>query len=83
MNNEQFRRLLFDNDQASKPKGASQTGHSPTGDNASPKRGSSGGQTRAPATLGSRMRSSIPMTPYVSSPIFFDHGRSNYNLTKS
>ncbi|KAL4820439.1 hypothetical protein BDW67DRAFT_95238 [Aspergillus spinulosporus] len=68
MNNEQFRRLLLDNNRSSKPKSASPTGYSPTGKHgaASPQGGSdSGGQTPkpAPALLGSRMRSSIPMTP--------------------
>ncbi|KAL6232919.1 hypothetical protein BDW75DRAFT_10173 [Aspergillus navahoensis] len=68
MNNEQFRRLLLDNNQPSKPKSASPTGHSPQGKygTASPQSGSgSGGQTPKPAQtlLGSRMRSSIPMTP--------------------
>ncbi|KAL4983153.1 hypothetical protein BDW68DRAFT_41381 [Aspergillus falconensis] len=68
MNNEQFRRLLFDDNQSSKPKSASLAGHSPTGKYGadSPQSGSgSGGQTPKPAQalLGSRMRSSIPMTP--------------------
>ncbi|OJJ02266.1 hypothetical protein ASPVEDRAFT_52990 [Aspergillus versicolor CBS 583.65] len=78
MNNDQFRRLLFVNDQASKPKGASPTGHSPTGDHASPKRGSSGGQTPAQATLGSRMRSSIPMTPRNLTAPNFAHQLAEY-----
>ncbi|KAL4997940.1 hypothetical protein BDV10DRAFT_80067 [Aspergillus recurvatus] len=68
MNNEQFRRLLFDNNQPSKPNSASPTGHSPTGKHGatSPQVDSgNGGQTPKPAQalLGSRMRSSIPMTP--------------------
>ncbi|KAL4734343.1 hypothetical protein BDV11DRAFT_209486 [Aspergillus similis] len=68
MNNEQFRRLLFDNNRSSKPNSASPTGYSHAGKHgaASPQGGSdSGGQTPKPAQalLGSRMRSSIPMTP--------------------
>ncbi|KAL4765861.1 uncharacterized protein BDW70DRAFT_38916 [Aspergillus foveolatus] len=68
MNNEQFRRLLLDNNRSSKSTSASPTGFSRTGKHgaASPQGGSdSGGQTPKPAQalLGSRMRSSIPMTP--------------------
>ncbi|KAL4966360.1 uncharacterized protein BDV14DRAFT_47519 [Aspergillus stella-maris] len=66
MNNEQFRRLLVNNNQPSKPSSASPTGssQSPPGNARqshgarSPQGGSSGGHS-----LGSRMRSSIPMTP--------------------
>ncbi|CBF75082.1 hypothetical protein AN3924.2 [Aspergillus nidulans FGSC A4] len=68
MNNEQFRRLLLDNNRSSKSTSASPTGFSHAGKHgaASPQGGSdSGGQTPKPAQalLGSRMRSSIPMTP--------------------
>lgn len=53
MNNEQFRRLLQDNDNKQKD-----TKRSPAGDgNATP---SSSG-----VALGSRQRANIPMTPYV------------------
>ncbi|KAL3450005.1 hypothetical protein BJX65DRAFT_21084 [Aspergillus insuetus] len=62
MNNEQFRRLLFDNSQpSSKPnKGASPTGQQspPNSRNHASPTGGPGGHA-----LGSRMRSSIPMTP--------------------
>ncbi|KAL2789282.1 hypothetical protein BJX66DRAFT_307091 [Aspergillus keveii] len=77
MNNEQFRRLLFDNSQpSSKPnKGASPTGQqsppnsrshaSPTGQQSPPNSRSHASPTGEPGghALGSRMRSSIPMTP--------------------
>ncbi|KAJ5168903.1 uncharacterized protein N7482_004497 [Penicillium canariense] len=52
MNNEQFRRLLADN---------SSTSNSRDKPGASARNAASGGAT--PAVLGSRMRSSIPMTP--------------------
>lgn len=52
MNNEQFRRLLQDNDNKQKD-----TKRSPAGDgNATPSSG---------VALGSRQRANIPMTPYV------------------
>lgn len=55
MNNEQFRRLLADNS-SSKP-----------GDKPSPSaRNAAAGGATPGGLLGSRMRSSIPMTPYVS-----------------
>lgn len=56
MNNEQFRRLLADNKSTSKSgdKSGSSSRNAPAG-----------GATPS-AMLGSRMRSSIPMTPYVS-----------------
>ncbi|RDW93751.1 uncharacterized protein DSM5745_01073 [Aspergillus mulundensis] len=69
MNNEQFRRLLFDNNKSTKPQSASPTGPSPTGKHgasSSPQGAESHGNqtpTAAQAMLGSRMRSSIPMTP--------------------
>ncbi|KAL4911067.1 hypothetical protein BDW74DRAFT_142371 [Aspergillus multicolor] len=74
MNNEQFRRLLFDPNKPSNPKSANASA-SPTGPSQTGKHGASssspqgahgsGGQTpsAAQAMLGSRMRSSIPMTP--------------------
>ncbi|KAL4979804.1 hypothetical protein BDW66DRAFT_96484 [Aspergillus desertorum] len=63
MNNEQFRRLLFDPNQPSKTKSTSPLGHSPTGKHGAAS--ASGEQTSksAQALLGSRMRSSVPMTP--------------------
>ncbi|QVM07348.1 hypothetical protein D8B26_002049 [Coccidioides posadasii str. Silveira] len=54
MNNEQFRRLLFDN-----PPPSSANKLSPRRD----KDGDTSGSTPKAAVLGSRMRSSIPMTP--------------------
>ncbi|KAL5334228.1 hypothetical protein BJX70DRAFT_23088 [Aspergillus crustosus] len=72
MNNEQFRRLLADKSK-SNPKGTGATGPpstSPPGNNASQTpnsssaRGPSPGGSNGPGhALGSRMRSSIPMTP--------------------
>lgn len=56
MNNEQFRRLLADTSSTSKSGGKSSS---------SPRNAAAGGATPG-AMLGSRMRSSIPMTPYVS-----------------
>ncbi|OJD24386.1 hypothetical protein ACJ73_04250 [Blastomyces percursus] len=54
MNNEQFRRLLFENQQKRGHDASPTTRASPvSGDSARPK----------PAALGSKMRSSIPMTP--------------------
>ncbi|KAL3478108.1 hypothetical protein BJX99DRAFT_225040 [Aspergillus californicus] len=62
MNNEQFRRLLFENSQKTNPKSKPNTKASPEND--------SNSRTNVTATpggpggaLGSRMRSSIPMTP--------------------
>ncbi|KAL3460261.1 hypothetical protein BJX64DRAFT_263500, partial [Aspergillus heterothallicus] len=64
MNNEQFRRLLFDNSQpSSKPSRTSPTDNSPpNSQNYASRTGSTPGGPGAHA-LGSRMRSSIPMTP--------------------
>lgn len=56
MNNEQFRRLLVDNSSSSKSDEKKPT----------PGRNAPGGATPSGGLLGSRMRSSIPMTPYVS-----------------
>lgn len=56
MNNEQFRHLLVDNSSSSK-----------SNDKPAPQaRNAPGGATPSGGLLGSRMRSSIPMTPYVS-----------------
>lgn len=55
MNNEQFRRLLADQS-SSKPKDQS----------AAPSRDAARGGATPGGSLGSRMRSSIPMTPYVT-----------------
>lgn len=55
MNNEQFRRLLADNSSSSK---SNETVPSQG-------RNAPGGATPSSGLLGSRMRSSIPMTPYV------------------
>ncbi|KAL4940328.1 hypothetical protein BDV06DRAFT_196945 [Aspergillus oleicola] len=70
MNNEQFRRLLINNNQpSSKPKSASPVGASqspPASHNQNaplPQGGSGGGGGGNGHLLGSRMRSSIPMTP--------------------
>ncbi|KAL3492216.1 hypothetical protein BJX62DRAFT_236445 [Aspergillus germanicus] len=62
MNNEQFRRLLFDNSQ---PSAKPNKGASPTGQQSSPNSRSHASPTGGPGghALGSRMRSSIPMTP--------------------
>ncbi|KAL4955368.1 hypothetical protein BDW69DRAFT_160878 [Aspergillus filifer] len=65
MNNEQFRRLLINNNQPSKPSSASA---SPTGASQSPTGATQRHNARSPLggsahSLGSRMRSSIPMTP--------------------
>ncbi|KAL4877564.1 hypothetical protein BJY04DRAFT_197850 [Aspergillus karnatakaensis] len=68
MNNDQFRRLLINNS-TSKPKGTSPTGHPSStspGSNGTNTRGQSPGGpgSNGPGhALGSRMRSSIPMTP--------------------
>ncbi|KAJ5485227.1 hypothetical protein N7539_005215 [Penicillium diatomitis] len=61
MNNEQFRRLLADNLSESKSQGQKDT---------SPRNASRGGATPS-AMLGSRMRSSIPMTPRSVSGVDF------------
>ncbi|KAL4929821.1 uncharacterized protein BDV17DRAFT_260176 [Aspergillus undulatus] len=68
MNNEQFRRLLINNNKPSSSKsdtGASQS--PPAGHNARSPQGGSGSGSGGPGGqslgLGSRMRSSIPMTP--------------------
>ncbi|KAL4922858.1 hypothetical protein BDW62DRAFT_3932 [Aspergillus aurantiobrunneus] len=81
MNNEQFRRLLFDNGQTPKPKSASPTGHSPPGNYAkssTPRGSDRGGQTPAQGLLGSRMRSSIPMTPRTVTTPNFAHQLAEY-----
>ncbi|KAJ5720611.1 RED-like N-terminal [Penicillium malachiteum] len=62
MNNEQFRRLLADNSSSAK----SNNKPSP-----SPRNASSGNATPASGLLGSRMRSSIPMTPRAVSGVDF------------
>ncbi|KAL2827168.1 hypothetical protein BDW59DRAFT_179189 [Aspergillus cavernicola] len=92
MNNDQFRRLLFENNPASSPKGSNPTGSrqsqgstpiSPTenkdthalssGSAVSP----GGGRTHGGA-LGSRMRSSIPMTPRTLTAPNFAHQLADY-----
>lgn len=55
MNNEQFRRLLADNSSQS------------TGKPATSARNAAPGSATPGGLLGSRMRSSIPMTPYIPS----------------
>ncbi|KAL4784300.1 hypothetical protein BJX76DRAFT_221977 [Aspergillus varians] len=87
MNNNQFRRLVFDNTKP-KPTSASPTGDSPAGRHGSPPNAggstpqggsSGGGQTPAPApALGSRMRSSIPMTPRTLTAPNFAHQLAEY-----
>ncbi|KAJ0419428.1 hypothetical protein BJY00DRAFT_286055 [Aspergillus carlsbadensis] len=61
MNNEQFRRLLFDNSHSSRPNKSA----SPTGQQSPPSSRNHVSPTGGPGghALGSRMRSSIPMTP--------------------
>lgn len=58
MNNEQFRRLILDQTPA-RDKDQSPNGSSPR------QQGKSAVGGATPGVLGSRMRSSIPMTPYV------------------
>ena len=66
MNNEQFRRLLQNNDGNDTRSGAgSSSGHNDSKTNQAREGGGAGGATPG-AALGSRMRSSIPMTPYVT-----------------
>ena len=66
MNNEQFRRLLQNNDSNDTRSGAgSSSGHNDSKTNQAREGGGAGGATPG-AALGSRMRSSIPMTPYVT-----------------
>lgn len=66
MNNEQFRRLVLENP---KPLSSSANAATPAAA-AGRKDGAPGGATPGPV-LGSRMRSSIPMTPYVGPSISF------------
>ncbi|CEN61972.1 hypothetical protein ASPCAL08615 [Aspergillus calidoustus] len=83
MNNEQFRRLLFDNSQpSSKPKNSP----SPTSPQLPPNTRSHASPSGGPAghALGSRMRSSIPMTPRtLTKPDFArqlaEYGRDEQN----
>ncbi|KAF3484369.1 uncharacterized protein GIQ15_03693 [Arthroderma uncinatum] len=63
MNNEQFRRLLIDNAATSSAKQAGPTSKRSSGENAAP--------TGRSGALGSRMRSSIPMTPRAVSGVDF------------
>lgn len=63
MNNEQFRRLLVNNNTNNSTQKA--------GSSISPSQNASRGGGATPALLGSRMRSSIPMTPYVFPIIHF------------
>ncbi|KAH8427828.1 uncharacterized protein LDX57_005533 [Aspergillus melleus] len=59
MNNEQFRRLLLDN--ASKSQNQKQSSQSPKSHDSS--RGHGNATPAAAPSLGSRLKSSIPMTP--------------------
>lgn len=63
MNNEQFRRLLVDQSSSSNSK--SKEKPSPN------TRDAAGGGATPGGLLGSRMRSSIPMTPYVPYSIIY------------
>ncbi|KAL2810816.1 hypothetical protein BJX63DRAFT_400973 [Aspergillus granulosus] len=64
MNNEQFRRLLFDNPQpSSKPSSTSPVGQSPPNNQSHASRTGSAPGGLGGHALGSRNRSSIPMTP--------------------
>lgn len=66
MNNEQFRRLLQDNNKTDTRTGArSSIDNNDTKTSQARDGGGAGGATPG-AALGSRMRSSIPMTPYVT-----------------
>lgn len=85
MNNEQFRRLVLDNPFIDKKKArvdgddAGEKGRGGAGASTSPT-SSSGLGVALGGALGSRMRSSIPMTPYVLSLYSFLLGYSIFNI---
>lgn len=62
MNNQQFRRLVLDT-----PSASTRANKTSPGNETSPKQGTGlAGATPRALALGSRIRSSIPMTPYVT-----------------
>ncbi|KAI9046139.1 uncharacterized protein KD926_003977 [Aspergillus affinis] len=75
MNNEQFRRLLLDN--ASKSQNQKQSSQSPKSHDSS--RGHGNATPAAASSLGSRLKSSIPMTPRTVGNIDFARQLSDYH----